>query len=134
MRVYKKSVAMAFFGLAVIGGSAPSISSAGDPEGHVVGAMELQAGIDHQADRADADRQAIESMLERPDVRQIAGAAGLDLARAKAAAAVLSGPELERLAEQARAVELGLVGGDSTVVISSTVIIIVLLVLILVAV
>jgi hypothetical protein len=125
---------MAFFGLAVVGGGAPSISFAGDPEGHVVGAAELQAGIDHQADRSAADRQAIESLLERSDVRQIAGAAGLDLARARAAAAVLSGPELERLAAQARAVEVGLVGGNGTVVISSTVIIIVLLVLILVAV
>ena len=67
-------------------------------------ASEIQAAIDQQIDQADADRQAIQIMLQRADVRRIAGAAGLDLERASAAAAVLSGPALEKMAAQAREV------------------------------
>ena len=98
---------------------------------HVVGENEIQATIDQQIDQADADRQAIQSMLQSSRVRQIAEAAGLDLAQASAAAAVLSGPELVKLAAQARAFNGNLVGGDSNVVLSTTAIIIILLILIL---
>jgi hypothetical protein len=71
-------------------------------------------------------------MLQRADVAQVAGAAGLDLGRASDAVAVLSGPELAKLAAQAREVNAGLVGGDSNVVLSTTAIIIILLILILI--
>ncbi len=105
---------------------------AGEPERHVVGENEIQARIDQQIGQADADRQAIQMMLQREDVRQIAGAAGLDLERAGAAATVLSGPALEDLAAQAREVTADLAGGSGTVVLSGTAIIIILLILILV--
>jgi hypothetical protein len=72
-------------------------------------------------------------MLERAEVRQIAGAAGLDLERASTAAAVLSGPELEKLAAQAREVNANLTGGSETVVISATALIIILLIIIILA-
>jgi hypothetical protein len=98
---------------------------------HVVGKGEIQAAIDRQIDHADADRQAIQTMLQSSEVGRIAGAAGLDLAQASAAAAVLSGPELAKLAAQARVVNADLVGGDSNVVLSTTAIIIILLILIL---
>ena len=100
---------------------------------HVVAGNEIQAQIDLQAGRADADRQAIQLMLQRDDVLRMAGVAGLDLERASAAAALLSGTSLEAMASQARAVNNGLVGGDGSVTMSTTVIIIVLLVLILLA-
>jgi hypothetical protein len=96
----------------------------------VVGDNEIQARMDQQIGQAAADRQAIQIMLQRADVRQIAGAAGLDLERASAAAAVLSGPSLEKLAAQAREVNAGLVGGD-TIVLSVTAVIIILLIIIL---
>lgn len=98
---------------------------------HVVSTDEIQARIDQRVDRADADRQAIQAMLLREDVQRVASAAGLDLARASAAAATLSGSALESLASQARALDHGLVGGDSKVVLTTTTIIIVLLILIL---
>jgi len=67
------------------------------------------------------------------DVRQIAGSAGRDLEGASAAAAVLSGPSLERMAAQAREVNAALAGGDSKIVISATALIIILLIIIILA-
>ena len=121
--------ALAFFDVAALGTAGTSL--AGEPQSHVVRANEIQARIDQQIGQADADRQAIQVLLQRDDVRRIAGSAGLDLERASAAAAVLTGSSLETLAAQARDLNAALAGGDSTVVISTTAIIIILLVLIL---
>ncbi len=102
------------------------------PQQTVVSDRDIQAAIDAKIDQANADRQAIQVMLQREDVRQVAGAAGLDLKRASAAAAVLSGSSLEMLAAQARTVnEGGIVGGDERIVFTTTGIIIILLILIL---
>jgi hypothetical protein len=132
MTMYKRFV-LAGFAAVVIAVGAAGASLAGEPQRHVIGASEIQARIDQQVNQADADRQAIQTMLQRAEVRQAAGSAGLDLERASAAAAVLSGPALVTLAAQARAVNAGLAGGDSTVVISATALIIILLIIILLA-
>lgn len=111
-----------------------SVASANAPVeavSHVIDESALQAKIEQQVSKADQDKADIQALLQRPDVRQVATTAGLDLARASAAAAVLSGTELERLAAQARDIDARLAGGD-TIVISATAIIIVLLILILV--
>jgi hypothetical protein len=129
MTVYQR-FALAVLAVAVIAVAAAGASVAGEPQRHVVGDNEIQARMDQQIGQAAADRQAIQIMLQRADVRQIAGAAGLDLERASAAAAVLSGPSLEKLAAQAREVNAGLVGGD-TIVLSVTAVIIILLIIIL---
>ena len=132
MAVYKR-VALAVFSMVVIAVAAAGGSLAGEPQRHVVGEKEIQARIDQQIGQADADRLAIQIMLQRADVRQIAGSAGLDLERASAGAAVLSGPALATLAAQAREVNAGLAGGDSTIVLSATALIIILLIIIIVA-
>jgi len=127
-----KRFALVVFAVAVIAASAAGAGLAGELQRHVVSDSEIQAKIDQQISQADADRQAIQTMLQRADVRQIAGAAGLDIERASAAAAVLSGPSLEQLAAQAREVNTNLAGGDGTIVLSATAIIIILLILILI--
>jgi len=132
MTMYKR-LALAVFAVVVIAAGVVGASPAVEPQRHVVGGDEIQARIDQQIIRADADRQALQTMLQRADVRQIAGSAGLDLERANAAAAVLSGPELERLAAQAREVTADLTGGGGTIVISATALIIILLIIILLA-
>jgi hypothetical protein len=104
-----------------------------EPARHVVGESEIQTRIDQQVDRADADRKAIQILLQREDVRRIAGSAGLDLERASAVAAVLSGPELEKLAACARDIDAGLIGGDKSIVISATTLIIILLIILIVS-
>lgn len=121
-------VAFAVLGIAV---STAGASLADEPHRHVVSGHEIQARIDQQISQADADRQAVQIMLQREAVREIAGSAGLDIERAVAAAAILSGPALEKLAAQAREVDASLAGGDTKVVLSATGIIIVLLILIL---
>ncbi len=130
MRMYQ-GVMLAFVAAGVLAAGAAGSSLAGEPQRNVVGDQEIQARIDQQVSRADADRLAIQVLLQREDVRRIAGSAGLDLERASAAAAVLSGPELKELAAQARGINEGLAGGASTVVLSTTAIIIILLILIL---
>jgi hypothetical protein len=124
-----KGFALALFAAVTVATAGASL--AGEPQRHVVGASEIQTRIDQQLSQADADRLAIQSLLRREDVRQIAGAAGLNLEQAGAAAGVLSGPALEDLAAQARAINADIAGGNNTVVISTTTIIIILLILIL---
>jgi len=125
-----KRFSVALFAVVALGTAGASL--AGEPQLHVVGANEIQVRIDQHIGQADADRQAIQALLQREDVRQLAGSAGLDLDGASAAAAVLSGSSLERLAAQAREMNAALAGGDSNVVVSTTAIIIILLILILV--
>lgn len=124
------------YALIILIGAASALGTAGyglsaEVQRHVVGTGEIQAAIEQQIDQADADRQAIQTMLQSAEVRRLAGAAGLDLAQASDAAAVLSGAELATVAAQAREVNAALVGGDSNVVLSTTAIIIILLILIL---
>ncbi len=128
-----KTLALAAFAMLAIGAMATGTVSAGEAERHVVADQEIQATIDQQLSQADADRQAIQGLLQRAEVREIAGAAGLDLERASDAAAVLSGSALTQLAAQARAADAGLVGGSNTIVISATTVIIILLIIILLA-
>ena len=89
-----------------------------------------QVVADHVRQKAD-DREAIRRVLEIEQVREVAEGAGLDLRRAETAVAALDDAEVGLIAAQARAVNDGLAGGQSTVTISTTVIIIGLLVLIL---
>ena len=111
--------------------SAASAGVAGETRRHVVGDVEIQARIDAQASQENADRQAIGHLLQRSEVRQIAASAGLDLQRASAAVAVLSGEQLKDVAAHARAADTEL-GGEGRVTLTYTVIIIVLLGLIIV--
>jgi len=105
---------------------------AGEPRSDVVGEVDIQTQIDRRIDSESADRQAIQDLLRRPDVRRIAGAAGLDIERASAAAAVLSGPELQEIAARAQAINSG-VGGVEKVTLSITAIVIILLLIIILA-
>lgn len=105
---------------------------AGGSRSDVVGEVDIQAQIDRRVDNEAQDRQAIRDLLRRPDVRRIAGSAGLDIERASAAAGVLTGPELRNIAASAREIN-GRVGGTEKVTISVTALIIILLVIIILA-
>lgn len=101
---------------------------------HVVDKSALEQSIKVRVAEQRDDREAIRSLLQRADVKQIADKAGLSLARAEAAVSTLEGEELRDLARQARQVQNDLAGGASTIVISTTTIIIVLLIIILIVV
>ena len=98
---------------------------------HVADQSTLDAALQQHVSTVDQDRDTLRGFLQRDDVKQIAGKAGLDIRRADAALAAMTPSELANAAAKAREAEQGLAGGASTVTISTTTIIIVLLVLIL---
>lgn len=109
-------------------------SSAFAGQRHAIDPSQLAATVSEHAARQDADRAAVNDALSRPEVRDLASKMGIDVNRAAARAATLSGADLARAATAARQVNQQLVGGASTIVISTTTVIIALLILILIVV
>ena len=99
---------------------------------HVISRAALDKAIQDRVSQEQADREAILSLLQRSEVRDIAAKAGLSLDKAQIAVSALEGKDLQQAAEQARQVENNLAGGSTTVVISTTTIILVLLIVILI--
>ncbi len=106
-------------------------AQAAAPQDHVADRATVDRMLTAQAGQDRADRDAIRSLMRRPEVREVASRYGLSVERADAAVNALAGDELHQLASQARDADQALAGGASTVVISTTTIIIVLLIVIL---
>ena len=123
MKLVRRSLAVC---LAVLF-MAPSASA----QNNVIGKAALDSAVQARVATDQADREAIQALLRRAEVRAVAGKAGLSLDKAAAAVSTLQGNELAQLAEQARQANDQLSGGASTVVISTTTIIIILLLVIL---
>jgi len=100
---------------------------------HVIGKSALDKAVQQRVATEQADRDAIMSLLQRAEVRDVANKAGLSLDKAEAAVSTLQGTDLQQAASQARQVQNDLAGGASTIVISTTTIIIVLLIVLIVA-
>jgi len=90
------------------------------PAGHadenaltVVRVQDMERAVARAEGRGDASRAAVQRLLERPEVRDMARAAGLDSTRATAALGVLDDAEAARLAELAVAADAALAGGQS---------------------
>lgn len=134
MSTYRK-ITLAVFAASLFILGAANTGRAAEPRPDVVGEVDIQAKIDQRVDSESADRQAIQDLLARPEVRKIAGAAGLDVQRASAAAGVLSGAELKDVAARVHAVTgvNGTVGGVERVTLTVTTIIIILLLIIILA-
>lgn len=108
------------------------MAPAAHAQSNVIGKSALDKAVQERVAIDQADRAAIRSLLNRAEVRDVAGKAGLSLDKAIAAASTLQGDDLRQLAEQARQVDNQLAGGASTIVISTTTIIIVLLIVLLI--
>jgi hypothetical protein len=100
---------------------------------HVIDKSALAQAVQQRVNQDQADREAIRSFLQNPQVKSVAVKAGLSVERAEAAVSTLQGNQLREVAGQARAVNQDLAGG-ATVVITTTTIIIILLIIILIAV
>jgi hypothetical protein len=98
---------------------------------HAASQAAIDEALQQHSGSVEADRHLILQLLERPEVRALAGEMGLDLRRAQAAIAAIDGPELADLASQARTVDKALAGGQSRITISTTLLIVALLILIL---
>jgi methionine-rich copper-binding protein CopC len=126
MRIVRRSLAVC---LAVL-----LMAPAAGAQDHVISKSALDKAVQERVSEEQADREAIVSLLQRSEVRDIAAKAGLSLDKAQAAVSTLQGKDLQTAAQQARQVENDLAGGSTTVVISTTTIIIVLLIVILIVV
>ena len=124
MRIVRRSLAVC---LAVL-----FMAPAANAQNHVIGKSTLDQAVQERVTREQADREAISSLLQRTEVREVAARAGISLEKARAGVATLDGRELQELASHARAVQNDLAGGQSAIVISTTTIIIVLLLVILI--
>lgn len=98
---------------------------------HVAPQAALDEAVKQHVASTDADRAAILRVLDRSEVKSVAGKAGIDLRSVATAVGTLDAGQLATVAAQAQQVERALAGGASTVVISTTTIIIALLVVIL---
>jgi hypothetical protein len=99
---------------------------------HAVTPDALAATVAQHAAERDANRAEIRAALARPEVRDVAEKAGVDVDHADAVVNTLDGAGLDRAASVARQVNQQLSGGDSTIVISTTTIIILLLLVLLI--
>jgi hypothetical protein len=99
---------------------------------HAVDPGAIAGAVSQHVAAQDADRAAVRDALARPQVREVASRMGIDLTRADAAVATMSGADLQQAASAAQQVNSALVGGASTVVISTTTIIIALLIVIII--
>ena len=102
-------------------------------EAHITGEAELHQAVVGQADAAEAKRAAIRALLRRPEVRDVAADAGLDIVKAERAVGLLSGPDLNRVAGYVNQInaQSQIIGGVDRIVISATTLIIILLVIII---
>ena len=98
---------------------------------HAATQSAIDAALQQKVSDTSTDREIVLRLLERSEVKDLAGEVGLDLRRAQDAIATLDGQELTELAAQARQVEQSLAGGQSRITISTTLLIVALLVLIL---
>ena len=99
----------------------------------VVSAADLRAAMTDKAAADAARRQQIATVLRDDEVRQLAAAMKLDVTKAEAALATLNGPDLERAAAAASALQVELSGEASTVTISITTLLLVIIIIILLA-
>ena len=87
---------------------------------HVASQAALDAAIQQHLDQTGAQREAVLRVLDRDEVKAVAGRAGIDLTTAATAVASMQGEQLAAAAAQAAQVEQALAGGQSKVVISTT--------------
>jgi membrane protein required for beta-lactamase induction len=110
------------------------MAPAASAQDHVIGKAALDQAVQQRVSQEQADRDAILTLLQRQEVRDIAAKAGLSIEKAQTAVAMLHGKDLQMAAQQARQAQDSLAGGASTIVISTTTVIIVLLIIILIVV
>lgn len=108
------------------------MAPAASAQSNVIGKSALDKAVQERVASDQADRDAIQSLLRRAEVRDVADKAGISLDKAIAAVSTLQGDDLRQLAQQAQQVDNQLAGGASTIVISTTTIIIILLLIILI--
>jgi hypothetical protein len=99
----------------------------------VVDAAAMTQALAFSADAERAQRDQVQRVLDRADVRHLASTLGLSLVQASAAVATLGGADLSAAAQRAGALEGALAGGANTIVISTTTLLLIIIIIILLA-
>ena len=126
MRVVNKIVAILLLPVFLV--SSPALAQ----QVHVVDPTAMSRAVAEKVNQENTHRELLQRILNRADVREVAGRMGLSVERAESAVATLDGEELSQLAGYAGGVETSLVGGANTVVISTTVLLLALILLVLI--
>jgi hypothetical protein len=100
---------------------------------HVVNPSALDQAVQQRVSQDQADRAALRSFLQNPQVKSVAAKAGLSVEKAEAAVSTLQGDELRQAAGQARVVNKDLAGGATVVITTTTIILILLVIIIIIA-
>jgi hypothetical protein len=100
---------------------------------HVINKAALDQAVQQRVSQDQADRDAIRSFLQNPQVKSVAAKAGLSVEKANAAVSTLQGDELRQAAGQARTVNQDLAGGTTVVITTTTIILILLIIILIVA-
>jgi hypothetical protein len=97
---------------------------------HSASPAAISEALQERVTETDAQRERVRQLLQRPEVRELAGRLGLDLRTAESAVGTLEGQQLTDAAAQAARIDNALAGGQSRITISTTFLIIALLLLI----
>ena len=100
---------------------------------HVINQSALDQAVQQRVSQDQADRDAIRTFLQNPQVKSVVAKAGWSVAKAEKAVSTLQGDELRQAASQARTVNQDLAGGATVVITTTTIIIILLVVIIIIA-
>ena len=125
MATLRKPLALAL-SLSLLAAAAP-LAAAAD---HVASAADIQRALRQQT-QADRQRATILGLLQRSEMRELMGRAGLELRSAESAVRTLSGEELTRLADYAGQAQQELAGGAQTITISVVTLLLIIIIIIL---
>ena len=100
---------------------------------HVVDPAAIGQAIADQAATDQQNRDAVLSVLNHSQIRELAGRLGLSVTRAEGAVSTLNSEELASLADQARTADVQLAGGADKIVISVTTLLLIIIIVILIA-
>jgi len=106
-------------------------SSAMAQQRHIVDAVSMNRAVAAQTVTDQQNRAVVRGVLHQPQVTALANRMGLDITKADAAIATISGAELEKIATQARTANTELAGGSDTVVIGLTSLLLIIIIIIL---
>jgi hypothetical protein len=101
-------------------------------EQHAVTPAMLAAAVNQHVADQEASRATVREALNRPEVRETAAKAGVDLERTSSVLENLTGEDLERAAAAAQQVNQALTGGATLTINTTTLIIILLLVILII--
>jgi hypothetical protein len=97
---------------------------------HAASSSVLDAAVQQHVASSRADRELVERLLDRADVKAVAAGAGIDIRTVATAVRTMDSASLSAVASQALTLDQALAGGQSKITLNVTYLIIGLLVLI----